>query len=165
MRIPGPDHLAIALLVTAVTTAGAAWAVQSSAAADLAEAHEIGQREVPSNDSPPPDLDDYHAILDTISDSVTIRRDIDELLGTVEETVAEFEEQRATAEAIIADALDQLAAIGRSLDSSLTAAEDSDSKLQTLGTRLERSAELAAAIARELEELDNSLGPSAGGSP
>lgn len=165
MRIPGPDHLAIALLATAVATAGAAWAVQSSAAADLSAAHEIGQREVPSNDSPPPDLDDYHAILDTISNSVTIRRDIDELLGTVEETVSEFEEQRAAAEAIIADALDQLAAIGRGLDSSLTAAEDSDSKLETLGTRLERSAELAAAIARELEELDNSLGPSAGGSP
>lgn len=165
MRIPAPDHLAIALLVTAVVTAGAAWAVQSSAAADLAEADEIGQREVPSDDSPPPDLDDYHAILDTISDSVEIRRDIDELLGTVETTVAEFEGQRATAEAIIADALDQLAAIGRSLDSSLKAAEDSDSKLKTLEARLERSAELAAAIARELEELDNSLGPSAGGSP
>lgn len=172
MRIPGtsfvvngPLSAAVLLLSGACTLGAIAWGVQSSAAHDLQRAHELGQREVPENDAPPPDLEDYRAILDTISESVEIRRGIDDLLTRVEETVALFEDQRAQADEITAAALAELDAIARSLDSSVTAAETSDKKLSTLRNRLERSAELAAAIARELEELDESLGPSVGGGP
>lgn len=172
MRIPGtsfvidgPRSIAVLLLGAACASGGVAWGVQSSAAHDLRRAHELGQREVPEDDSPPPDLEDYRAILDTISEAVEIRRNIDDLLTNVEETVALFEDQRAQADEITAAALDELDAIARGLHSSVAAAETSDEKLSTLRTRLKRSAELAAAIARELEELDESLGPSVGGGP
>lgn len=172
MRIPFtslvisvPRQLSLLLLAAATIAGASAWAIQASAAADLEEAYGVGQREVPSDDSPPPDLEDYRAILDTISRSVEIRRDVDALLTQVEDTVARFEEQRAQAGEITSGAMEELTAIARGLDSSIEAAMTSDRKLSVLRSRLARSAQLAAAIAAELEELDESLGPSIGGRP
>lgn len=167
MRLPDqirdPRAQATGLLAAAVLISAVAWQVQSSAADDLDRAHSVQQREAPQSDAPAPETDEYRDVLETIERSVVIRREIDALLSRIEATIASFERQQDTAKQITSAALEDLEEIGSSLSSSIDAARSSNSELATLQDRLSRAAQLARRIAKELEELDESLGPSVGG--
>jgi hypothetical protein len=165
LRVPSPNVLTIGLLAGAVVFGGLAWHVQSDAAAVFEEAIRIQNEEVPESDAAPPDIEDNQAIIETVERSIVIRKQVDGLLGEVEELVDSLQQRQVEAVAITALASRELSMIARNLDSSATSAQASSAKLAALRGHLTTSARLAALIAEELEELDRSFGPSVGSEP
>ena len=152
----------VGLLIFALVATALAWRLQASAASDLKRASEFQGREVPESDSEPPDLGAYADILDTLNESITIRRNIDELLGQVEDVVSSLQHIQNRSANVSDLARLELAAIGESLGGGVQAARSSLARLGRLDGSLGKSLRLARLIAEELEELDESLGPSAG---
>lgn len=149
----------VALLAVAVLAATVAWRLQASAAQTLAQARAAGARTVPDAGGGPPDVADYERILATLEASVAVRREIDDRLGEVERVVGALRgRQRAAAGAAEATSSD-LARIARALGGARTSARASVGGLRRLGRSLTETVRLAWLIARELEELDRSLGP------
>lgn len=161
----GPQRLALVLLAAAAVTSFGAWQIQSAAARALERAHDVQQRPVPEDDSPPPRVEDYRAVLDTLNESIEIRRDIDSVLAELESVVSGLREAQTEAERISDQAMRQLDLIAETLGGAATAAERATGRLGTLSDRLGTSARLARLIAEELEELDEKLGPSVGERP
>ncbi len=153
------EWVSLGLLGAAAFLALAAWQVQASALSDINRARQVQDSEVPDSDSPPPDLEQYAAILDTLDESIKIRRDIDERLAKLESLVGSFESRRKDAEQIAEAGRAQLLAIGRTLGGASGAADRSVKRLGDLGGRIEKSSRLTRLIAEELEELDQSFGP------
>jgi hypothetical protein len=155
--------VAVGLLGIAAVLSVVAWRFEAAAAADLARAREVQGREVPEGGGRPPTLDQYHDILATLERSVAIRREIDEVIAEIEDTIAGLGARQEEALGVVRGALGDIAAIGRDLDASVEAARTSGAELRSLERRLARTAALARAIAGELEELDRSFGPTVGG--
>ncbi len=149
---------AVALAVASVGF-GIAWSLQVSAASILSRTAEIQGAEVPESDAAPPDVDVNFAILDSLKESIEIRRQIDGLLGEIEGNVDDLRSQQGRAEDISGLARNELTRIGATLGGVADAAEQTVADLQTLEDRLARSRQLARLIAEELEELDEGFGP------
>ncbi|MGH2734155.1 MAG: hypothetical protein ACRDKZ_01135 [Actinomycetota bacterium] len=156
------QHLVVVLLGLAVAAGGTAWQWQSSAADALVRAQEIQEAKVAEDDSPPPDLDQYRAILERLDESVAIRRGVDEQLARIERVVASLQRTQGDARDIslrTASELDQIAAL---LGGAVQATDRSVRDLGTVTDELRRSRRLARLIAAELEELDRKMGPTIG---
>ena len=155
-----PGRVAVVLLAAGVASLGIGWQLQSGAAGSLELAGAVQQRDVPESDSAPPSVDENRAILDSLGESIELRREIDSLLGRVEEIVGALRDRRDAAlstATLVGSELSRIAALmGGAVDASRAASE----RLDVLDGRLRTSSELAAQIAEELEELDRSIGPS-----
>ncbi|MGH2755511.1 MAG: hypothetical protein ACRDLB_13920 [Actinomycetota bacterium] len=165
LPLPPPNIITSGLLAGAVVFAGLAWSIQADAASTSREAIRVQNEEVPESDAPPPDVDEYQAILDTLDRSIAIRKRVDGLLVEVEELVGSLRRRQVEAASIAESAQQELRMIAADLYSSVTSARASSRKLNSLEGDLAVSARLAALIAEELEELDRSLGPSLGREP
>lgn len=157
---PTPSLLAMSLLAFAVAQSFVAWSFQVRAGDRFSEARRVSETEVDSPDSEPESVDDYRAILASLEESIEIRRGIDGQLADVEAIVAELGAQQETAQLTAGEARAELDTIGRTLGGAVRAARLSFAELTNLRDTLLASARLAARIAEELEELDQSLGPS-----
>lgn len=138
-----------------------AWRLQSSAADALVSARRIQNLEVPDSGVQPASVQEYRAIVRSLQRSIDIRTEIDGLLAEVDEIVRALNETQTDAIVTADETRDELARIGQILGGSGRASRESVDGLTSLRDRLERSAELGELIADELEELDESLGPSA----
>lgn len=153
------------LTVAGIVLGLAGWGLQSSAASDLQAALQVRGKEVPDEGGSPPSLEQYRAVVSTIERSIGIRRDIDAVLGDIEEQITALVNSQADSRAVVDGALESLLLIGKRLDSSVDSARKGAGELASLRQRLRRTYVLARRIANELEELDESMGPSAGGGP
>ena len=151
--------LASVFLAVAVGAVFIAWQLQSAAGDALASARRIQNLEVPDSGADPPSPRDYRKIVQSLDRSIAIRTRIDGLLSEVESIVRGLNETQRRAIATAATTRKDVGRIGRSLGGSIDASKDSVRGLRTLRERLARSAEIGEAIADELEELDESLGP------
>lgn len=147
------------LSAIAVVVSMAAWALQASAAADLRAAAEIQQSDIPEGGAAPESIGTYREVLVTLDESIAIRERIDKVLAGVEKTTRELRNNQDEALAITRRATRELRRIAEKLGGAVGAAEVSVTELDVLQRRLNRSSSLAALIARELAELDRSLGP------
>ena len=147
------------LLVAASVAGGVAWQLQASASADLKRAQAVQQDDVEGEPAPPPRVSDYRAILATLDRSLRIRQRIDSDLGRIEKAVAGLQSQQDKAAAISAAGGAEIGKIAGTLGSAAGAARSVSSALETLEGRIDRSETLTRAIAEELEELDQSFGP------
>lgn len=160
-KLLAPGPLAVVFLALAVAAVGAAWQLQASAGADLRQAAALQAREVPDPGGDPPDIADYEAILEELTEAIRVRQKIESRLVIIEDTVALLNQQRTEGVARTSEGAEALADIGASLGAAVEAARASRTRLDGLESRLEVSARLARLIAEELEELDRRLGPSA----
>jgi hypothetical protein len=163
--MPSPNILALGLLGAAVVVGGLAWAIQAGAASTYDEAIRLQNAEVPESDAAPPAISDNKAVIETLERSISIRKRVDGLLGEVEELIDSLSERQAEALAVALRSQQELGRIAVNLDSSATSAVRSSQRLGSLRSSLLTSARLADLIAEELEELDESLGPSVGTEP
>lgn len=161
LRLPSSQALPMIVAIVGVVLGLGGWILQSSATSALQKALEVQQREVPDDGGAPPSLGQYRAVVTTIEDSIGIRQNIDSLLGGIESDVEALVATQSDSRRVVADALDSLTSIAGKLDSSVTSARDSSDRLSALRERLRRTYVLARLIADELEELDESMGPSA----
>jgi hypothetical protein len=157
--------LATVLLSAAALLAGIAWQTQSNAARNLSLAYELSGRDLPESDSSPPSIESNEKVIQVLSESIGIRRDIDGLLQRVESDVEYLRGAQEDANATTESVRSQLVAIAEKLGIAVGAADTSAGKLAHLDGRLAESARLARAIERELAELDRKLGPSVGRRP
>lgn len=154
-----------AILVAVGVAAGfLGWQLQGRAAHSLRVAHELQTQEAGS-DPEPPSASDNEEIIQVLSEAIELRRSIEGILVRVETDVRFLGAQQERAQLITTQAGEQLAAIGASLAGSIVASKGSVEGLSDLERGLTRSAQLAEAIAEELEELDRKMGPSLGGRP
>jgi hypothetical protein len=151
--------VAVGLLCAAAVLSIVAWQVQSSALDDIKRARRVQGSEVPESDAPPPDLEQYAQILDTLDESIEIRKQIDGRLAKLEALVRSFDARRKDSEEIAVAGRGELLAIGRILGGAAGAADRSVTRLRDLGGQIGTSARLTRLIAEELEELDRSFGP------
>lgn len=147
------------LLVTSVLSGAIAWQLQASAAADLRRAQTVQEDDVGGDSAPPPKVSEYRAILATLDRSLRIRKNIDSDLSRIEKAVAGLQSQQDKAAAISEAGGGEIAKIAGTLGSAAGAARSVSSALDTLEGRLDESETLTRAIAEELEELDQSFGP------
>ncbi|MDQ3986775.1 MAG: hypothetical protein M3280_09795 [Actinomycetota bacterium] len=159
------EWVALVLLALAVALGGLAWGLQSAAGNDLVKAREVQKREVPEDDSAPPDLGDYRLILETLDRSITIRRRIDGVLATIERRVEGFQNQQRSARHVSVTGRQEIDAIAALLGGASKSTRSAVKKLRELGDAIDVSADLSVLIAEELEELDRSLGPTVGDGP
>ena len=162
-RLLAPGPLAVALLALALAAAGVAWWLQAAAGADLKQAAIVQGREVPDPGGEPPNIADYEAILEELTEAIGVRQNIENRLVIIEDAVATLNQQRTEALGRTVAGAEALDDIGARLGAAVEAAGASRTRLGVLDSRLEESARLARLIAEELEELDRSLGPSADG--
>lgn len=165
LRLPPMRALPAVLGVVGVGLGLGGWVLQASATSDLQRTLEVQKLEVPDEGGAPPSLEQYRDVVTTIEDSIAIRQNIDSLLGGIEEQVSALVSAQGDSRQVVAEALASLTSIAGKLDSSVTSARQSTDRLDALGARLRRSLVLARSIADELEELDESMGPSTGGGP
>lgn len=151
--------LTVAFLFIAVLALLGAWRAQTSAGDALAAARQVQEAEVPDSDSDSASVRDYRAIVSSLEKSIAIRSEIDGLLGEVEEIVGNLNKTQQQAIETARVTRDEVGGIGHILSGSIDASRDSLEGLRVLRKRLARSAELSRLIADELEELDESLGP------
>jgi hypothetical protein len=151
--------LATVFLSIAVVAMFIAWQEQKAAGDALAAARRIQNIEIPDSGAEPASADDYRQIVRSLDESIAIRTRVDGLLSDVEEIVTGLNETQRRAIATAATTRDDVGRIGSVLAGSIEASRDSIDGLRALQARLARSAELGRAIAEELEELDQSLGP------
>lgn len=154
-----PAWTGLALLIAGVAFGGIAWQMQGAAAGDLAEAIEVQQDEPPDDSAPPPKISQYKMILDTLDESLRIRKQIDDSLGEIEEAVAALSREQSKAKEISTRGGAEITRIAETLGAAAGAARVTATELRTLRQRLDVSADFSRAIAEELEELDRSLGP------
>jgi hypothetical protein len=119
----------------------------------------VQSKEVGSDDGAPPSAADNRAIIASLERGIAVRKKIDEQLQLIESSVANLAQRQAEAEEITRLAFEEVGAIGRALGGASGAARRSVDRLGDLRLELRRSAELARAIAEELEELDRKMGP------
>jgi hypothetical protein len=155
-----------AAILLAIGAAGGllGWQIQGRAAHDLRLAHDLQSRETGS-EGEPPSAEDNAEIIEVLGQAIELRRSIEEILVSIETDVGFLRSQQERAALIPRQAADQLSMIGASLASSIAASGESIEGLSELQGGLRRSARLAWAIARELEELDRKMGPTVGGRP
>jgi hypothetical protein len=158
-------RVAVALLALSVALGLIAWRLQADAARYLDQARAVNQATVPEDDSAPPRIADYRAILATLDRSIQIRTNIDGLLRQIETIVSQLRGRQDGARTVFRLTMSEVEVIGATLGGAADAAEASASKIRRLRTRLATSAALARRIARELEELDENCGPRIGGQP
>ena len=151
--------LTVVFLSVAVLAMFAAWQEQLAAGSALAAARRIQNIEIPDSGAEPASAEDYRQIVESLDESIAIRTRIDGLLTDVEDIVTGLNETQKSAIGTAAATKGHVSEIGRVLAGSIEASRDSVDGLKTLQARLARSAELGGAIAEELEELDQSLGP------
>jgi hypothetical protein len=154
------SKLATAFLALATLALFIAWQEQTAAGDALATARRIQNIEIPDSGAEPASADDYREIVKSLDRSIAIRTRIDGLLTDVEKIVTGLNETQERAIATAETTQGDVSKIGRVLAGSIEASRDSVAGLRTLEARLARSARLGGAIAEELEELDESLGPS-----
>jgi hypothetical protein len=154
-----PWAIALVLLAVATFAVGSAWQLQATAAADLARARDLQEVEVPDPGGEPPRPDENRRILDSLRDSIDIRREIEGTLQRVETAVRSLSVRQAESARASERAGRELDRIATALAGAVDASSTSVSRLGTLHRRLEKSARLARLIAEELEELDRRLGP------
>ena len=162
-KLLAPGPLAVALLAVAVAAAGAAWLLQAAAGDDLRQAAVMQEREVADPGGDPPDIADYEAILEELTEAIEVRQDIESRLVIIEDTVALLKRQSIEGRGRTIEGAEALTDIGAGLGAAIDAAKKSRTRLGVLDSRLEESARLARLIAEELEELDRRLGPSGDG--
>jgi hypothetical protein len=154
---PGP--VALVLLAVATFAVGSAWQLQATAAHDLARARYLQSVEVPDPGGDPPQPEENRRILDSLQDSIEIRREIEVTLQRVEGAVRSLSTSQAASEQTSERAERELGHIAAALGGAVDASGASLQRLGTLRDRLDASARLARLIAEELEELDHRLGP------
>ncbi|HWL65832.1 MAG TPA: hypothetical protein VNP73_07650 [Actinomycetota bacterium] len=154
--IPG---VTVLLCAAAAASSLAAWQFQRSAAEDLIEARIVQGKEVQADDRPPPSASDNRAIIASLNQGIAVRQKIDEQLQRIESSVTMLAVRQREAEEITGLGFTEIRAIARSLGGASGAAQRSVDRLDDLRARLQESAELARAIAEELEELDRKMGP------
>jgi hypothetical protein len=154
-----PWPVALVLLAVATFSFGGAWQLQATAANELARARDLQDVEVPDPGGEPPRPGENRRILDSLRDSIDIRRDIEGTLGRVETAVRSLSTRQADSALASESAGRELGRIAIALGGAVGASGASVSRLGTLHGRLHRSARLARIIAEELEELDRRLGP------
>jgi hypothetical protein len=154
-----PWPVALVLLAVATFALGSAWQLQATAAADLARARDLQDVEVPDPGGEPPRPGENRRILESLRDSIDIRRDIEGTLQRVEAAVRSLSIRQAESALTSESARRELGRIATALGGAVDAAGVSVSTLGTLHGRLHKSARLARLIAEELEELDRRLGP------
>jgi hypothetical protein len=157
-----PQKLAALLLVIAIFFTGIAWQVQAAAARALVQARELQERDTNDQGSPPPSTAENRQVLEVLDDSIQIRKEIDDMLGLVEDGVAGLRESQTESQAIAVSGRRQLRAIAGALGGSIGATRSSVTRLRRLDSSLGTSVTLARLIAEELEELDRKLGPTVG---
>lgn len=157
-----PSKLAALILVIAVAFTGIAWQVQAAAARALTRAHELQERDTDDDGSPPPSTAENRHVLAVLDESIRIRKEIDDMLGVVESSVAGLRRSQSRSQAIAVSGRRQLEAIGGALGGSVGATRSSVARLRQLDSSLDTSVTLARLIAEELEELDRRLGPTVG---
>ena len=157
--IPG---VTVLLCIASTGASLGAWQLQRSAAEDLIEARVVQSRKIGSNDSPPPSPAENRAIIASLDRGIAVRKKIDDQLRAIESSVASLAIRQQEAEDITKLAYREVAAIGRALGGATGAAQRSVTRLGRLRLQLRDSAELARAIAEELEELDRKMGPGGG---
>ena len=163
--MPLPMRLSVGLLSLAVACGGVAWRLQAEAATALERATEVQESPVPEARGAPTSLEEYREVVRALQESIEVRGRIDHLLTRVEGVLGTLGEHQDDAAAVTAAAEGRLEEIARTLGGAERATDLSVVQLRQLGGRLGSTARLARLIAEELEELDRSLGPSAGGSP
>jgi hypothetical protein len=154
-----PWPVGLVLLTVATFAIGGAWQLQATAAADLTRARALQDVEVPDPGGDPPRPDENRRILDSLRDSIDIRREIEDTLQRVETAVRSLSVRQAESALASESAGRELGRIAIALGGAVGASGASVSRLGTLHGRLEKSARLARLIAEELEELDRRLGP------
>ena len=157
------SRIAAGALIVAVALFAGAWQLQTTAAADLAEAERLQAEEVDGGGGEPPKVSHNRQIVEVLRESIDIRRDIEGDLVAIEEAVHSLQARQLEAAQTTASARSELAGIADALASSVAASRASSDGLAALTSRLETSARLAALIAEELEELDRKMGPRAAG--
>lgn len=161
-----PTRLSIGLLALAVAAGGAAWRLQAEAATALERAVAVQERRIPEpEDAAPTSLEEYRNVIRALQESIALRGRIDRLLTRVEDVLATLGEHQTQAAAVAEGARGELEEIARILGGAGEATDLSVTRLGELDGRLGDTARLARQIAEELEELDRSLGPSAGVGP
>ena len=154
-----PATVAVALLLVAATAQLAAWRVQGDAADALIEARRISTSGGGGSAAEGPSLEDHQAILDVLDESIEVRQQIDDTLTGLEEVVGSLRAAQDDSKAISAQAGAETRAIATILGGAADATDTSLSRLAELRELLGRSSALARAIAAELEELDDNIGP------
>lgn len=137
-----------------------AWQMQTAAGDALASARSVQNAEPAGGGAEAGSVEDYRAIVDSLDRSIEIRSRIDSLLADVEEIVRRLNETQSDAIATAREARGDLDGIGRTLGGSLEASYEALNGLERLRKKMSRSSKLGRKIADELEELDESLGPS-----
>lgn len=153
------------LLGVAIALGAAAWRLQWEAATALQEAVRVQGSTVPEPADSPTSLEEYREVVRALQESILLRGRIDGVLGRVEGMLATLTGHQEDAATVTAAAEEQLEQIARTLGGAERATGVSVERLGELAGRLETTDRLAELIADELEELDRSLGPSAGGLP
>lgn len=147
------------LLSAAALFAGIAWQLQSSATNDIERARSVQQDDVGDDSSSPPKVGEYRQILATLDRSLTIRKNIDASLARIERAVAALQGEQDKAADISAAGAAEIKGIATALGSAAGSARAVTSALDALEGRLDTSRTLSRRIAKELEELDRSFGP------
>lgn len=160
-----PARISVVLLVVAIAATGVAWSIQSSAASALETTLRLQSADVGDSDAAAPSVQENRDILEVLGESIAIRKRIDGLLSEVESAVVTLARRQDAALQLARRGSGQLDAIGSALGGAVGSTRRSVRRLGGLRGRLGRSARLAAAIERELEELDRKLGPSPGRTP
>jgi hypothetical protein len=152
----------VLLLGLAACASLGAWSLQGSAAADLLQAKEFQQREVPNSDASPPSPEQNRRIIASLDQGIDVRRQIDEQLRSIESSVISLSERQTEARDVTQLALKEIERIAEALGGADRSATAAVGRLDTLRDRLRSSARIARLIARELAELDRKMGPSVG---
>jgi hypothetical protein len=153
------------LLALAAVAGLGGWQLQAGAGRALEDARTIQLREVKESDSAPPTPKDNRRIIESLTESIAIRKHIDGILARIERDVRYLQSREEQAQDITQLVREQLDLIARSLGSAVASSRASITELGDLDESLARSARLARLIAEELEELDRKMGPSAGNRP
>lgn len=152
----------ILLLGGAATASIGAWAFQASAAADFGEARVLQGRDIASSGVEPPSPEQNREIIANLDRGISVRRQIDTQLQSIEASVAALSEQQTLAGEVTNRALEEVRLIARSLGGANEAASSAVGRLGSLRQQLKTSVRLARLIAEELEELDRKMGPDGG---
>ena len=156
-----PWTLCVALLVLAAVAQLAAWRVQGDAADALVEAERVSTAETGDSGVSPPQLEEHKAILDVLNASIDVRQQIDDTLTSLETVVIELQAAQGRSRSISNQAARETQRIAMILGGATEATDASLARLSDLRAHLQRSSELARAIAVELERLDDNIGPGA----
>ena len=159
------SRLALVALALAVIAGGAAWRLQSDAAAETATALAVQRAPVPQGSGRPPSLQQNQQILVGLNRAIAVRRRIESVLSRVERIVGTLGGKGRQASRLAAFAGGQIRGIAATLGGAVTSSQRSTAGLHALRLELETSETLGRLIDRELAKLDHKLGPSAGGKP